>query len=173
MAPAANPAQPDADTLTEKQRWFLEKLGHDFNVGRAMREVGMSQSEYDALFQTPTAARLFARAREQAAKRIQDEANPRGTPVSNPEVGTRDFVNNELLSVLDDLKAERISPGQASAAKALLETYAKVNGLITTDVNVNVRKTVTDMPTWQLEAVVSGKLPVIDVVPDKPPESPG
>ena len=158
---------PDDGQLTEKQRWFITELSHDFNPVRAMRKVGMSQSEYDSFTNNPATARLLRHAQERAVARIEAEKNPTGTPIQSAEVGTRDFVSAELLSVLEDLKAERISPGQASAAKAVLETYAKVNGLIATEVNLNVKKSLDTMSTAELEALVSGRL--IDVTPTRSP----
>jgi len=164
------PDKPPGDKpLTAKQDLFFQELGRNFNPLAAARAVGLGQAEYDQIMSDPFYAPLLRRAQEATVRRIEAERNPKGTPVGeqSPVEITRDFVNREIASLLDDLKAERISPGQATAGRGLLEALAKVNGLITTEVNVNVRKSVETMSTQELEAYLSGKL--IDVTPTTAP----
>lgn len=163
-----DPAELPLDGLTEKQRWFLDVLAEDFNPVRAARVVGMGQAEYDKFTNDPVVAPLLKRAQTSAAARIQAERNPTGTVVSDDtDSDPREFVKREIRAMLDDLKAERISPGQATAGRGLLEAYAKVTGIISQDINVNVRKSVGTMTTAELEdAVARGTKPkIIDVTP--------
>ena len=163
---------PETDALSEKQRWFLDVLAEDFNPVRAARVVGMGQAEYDKFTNDPVVAPLLKRAQSSAAARIERERNPTGTPVSSAQEITREFLNAEALSLLNDLKAERISPGQATAGRGIIEAIAKFNGLISQEINLNVRKSVGNMPTAELEDIVmrGQKRPVIDLVSTPTPQ---
>ena len=164
---------PEPDALSEKQRWFLDVLAEDFNPVRAARVVGMGQAEYDKFTNDPMIAPLLRRAQASAAARIQSDRDPKGTAVSaDDDSDPREFVKREIRAMLDDLKAERISPGQATAGRGLLEAYAKVTGIISQDINVNVRKSVGTMSTAELEDLVSKgpKRPVIDLVSTPTPQ---
>lgn len=163
------------DSLSEKQRWFLDVLAEDFNPVRAARVVGMGQAEYDKFTNDPMIAPLLRRAQTSAAARIQSERDPKGTSVSDDtESDPREFVKREIRTMLDDLKNERISPGQATAGRGLIEAYAKVTGIISQDINVNVRKSVGTMTTEELERLVAsggaGGNKLIDVTPTPTPQ---
>jgi len=153
--------------LTEKQNWFFQELAADYNPVRAARKVGMGTIEYERITSDPDFTPYFQAAQTQYQRAISaDDGKP--APFEVPETVTREWVNAQLVQLLDDLAAERITPQQATAGKGLLETLAKTNGLITQDINVNVRRSIDTMSTAELERVVAERASpgrIIDLSP--------
>ena len=103
-----------------------------------------------------------------------DKAKPTPSGIElDPADIQRASINRELIAVMTDLKAEAISPGQATASVNVLKALAQVNGLITTEVTVT-KKNVADMSTEELYAMLADKdtklldaTALLDAEPDK------
>lgn len=165
--------------LTEKQRWFFDEYAVDLNPVRAAKKVGLTQREYDALLSgedfNDHILEATRRYNEAAAEKPEAEKiRPAPSSVGlDPEKVTREHVNRELIAVMTDLKAEAISPGQATASVNVIKALAQVNGLITTELTVT-KKSISDMSTEELYAILSerdAKLIDATAQPDAEPDA--
>ena len=146
--------------LTEKQRWFFDEYAVDLNPVRAAKKVGLTQREYDTLLSGDEFNDYIldaTRRHNEAAAEKPEAEKIKPTPSSiglDPASVKREDVNRELIAVMTDLKAEAISPGQATAAVNVLKALSQVNGLITTELTVT-KKNISDMTTDELYAMLA------------------
>lgn len=152
--------------LTEKQKWFFVELAKDMNPVRAARKVGLSQREYDVLV---NGEEYRPHIQEASRKHVESAglapAKARPSEIDPTKV-TRESVNTELIQIMEDLKGGTISPGEATASVGVIKALAQVNGLITTDVNINTNKKLEDMSTEELYSILRERdVKLIDATP--------